>query len=1452
GMVNDSVFDPTILGPGPSLITYTYTNTQGCSDNGIRIANTVQTPPLILSSNLPSFCEGDGPYSLGATVNPSGGNYSGPGVSGTTFSPVNAGVGTHLIRYKYSVAQNCEDSVDFYLVVNASPTINYPDYDSLCENISSTPLFSANPFGGTYSGPFVIGNNFYPFFSGAGSFPITYTLTENGCTSSSTKNIQIDANVNAQLNNIADYCVNDTESILDFGFPTGGNYKIDGVSKDSLNPSELGIGTHTIEYELTNSCGTSVDTKTFEIFGLPNVSAGGDAAVCIGESVMLSGAGASSYAWNNSVTNATTFSPTSTLTYIMIGTDINGCTNTDSLQVTVNDLPNVDAGNDTSICDNQLITLTASGALTYIWDNNITNTTAFTPISTTSYTVTGTDINGCINTDQVTITVNSLPNVNAGQDIAVCMGDSVTLNGTGAFVYSWDNNITNAISFLPTVSKIYAVTGTDVNGCNASDNILVSVNTLPNVDAGTDASICIGSSVTLNGTGASSYIWNNSVTNATAFSPTSTFTYTVTGTDTDGCENSDSLQVTVNDLPIVNAGKDTSICDNESITLTASGALTYNWDNNINNATSFTPTSTTLYTVIGTDINGCINSDQVTITINNNPLVSLSSFTPICNANSSTVPLSGGVPTGGNYNGLGVLNNNFTPSVSGAGFHNITYTYIDTNGCSSSDNKILVVDTNNVNISLPTFGNLCEGEDSLVLNSGIPSGGFYSGNSVNNDVFYPENSGTGSFTITYSYLEANTCLASANSIITVSTLPNTTQDSLNPICLNNTPFVVNGGSPSGGIYSGNGITNGIFNPQITGIGNFNVNYTYTDSLGCVNSSATSIIVKPLPNTSLTSFNDLCIDANSLVLSNANPLGGTYSGNGVNNGIFYPDSSGIGNHLITYTGELNGCFLSDSQAITVNPLPLLSYNILPNLCVDDSLLLDFMIPSGGTYTGDAIINNTMYGNIANSLNNNFTYTLTDQNSCTNSITNSLVINSLTPITTSINYDDEFCINEPTSTLNNFIPLGGNYSGNGISNNSFNASLAGVGQQLINYEFTNSNGCKSTITDTIKVNSIPNVSITNISICENSDSIALVNGLPIGGTYSGNGINNEFFSPNNVNFGNSTLYYSFTDSNNCFNSDSSLITVNSIPSVSINLIDSICNNDIPIILNSGFPLGGIYSGNGVTGNIFDPSLANTLQPNVIYTYTDSNNCTGTALDSLKINIPTNVIITGDSNLCLGETINLLATGGIEFLWNSGDSINNINISPNNNELFLVQSIDSNGCNSYDSISVTVFDLPVVSIVSPDSICADSISTLLINNSFSSYLWSTNSTSSSIDIGPFNIGDLPSYSVVIEDSNGCSNNDSVNILVVECNSTEINEHNLDLNIYPNPNNGNFTIEINLQEKKNVYISMYSYNGKLVKQELLEDGITTFNYSDLSKGLYHLLIESKSTKISKKIVIQ
>ncbi|MDA9666464.1 T9SS type A sorting domain-containing protein [bacterium] len=1243
GMVNDSVFDPTVLGPGPSLITYTYANAQGCIDDAIRIANTVQTPPLILSNNLPSFCEGDGPYSLGATVNPSGGNYSGPGVSGTTFNPVNAGVGTHLIRYKYSVAQNCEDSVDFYLVVNASPTINYPDYDSLCDNISSTPLFSASPFGGTYSGPFVIGNNFYPFFSGAGSFPITYTVTENGCTSSSTKNIHIDANINVQLSSISDLCINDAESVLDFGFPTGGNYKIDGVLKDSLKPSELGIGTHTIEYELTNSCGNSVDTKTFEIFGLPNVSAGTDAAVCI--------------------------------------------------------------------------------------------------------------------------------------------GGPVTLVGSGASTYTWDNNITNAVAFIPTSSLTYKITGSDVNGCT----------------------------------------------------------------------NTDSLQITVNDLPNIDAGQDTSICEGQSIALNASGALTYNWENNITNATAFTPISTTLYTVTGTDNNGCINTDQVTITLNNNPLVSLFPFTPICNANSSTVPLTGGFPAGGNYDGLGVTNNNFSPYVSGAGFHNITYTFSDSNGCSSSDNKILVVDTNNVNISLPSFGNLCENSDSLVLSGGTPSGGFYSGNSVNNDVFYPDNSGSGSFTITYSYLEANTCLASTNSTITVSSFPLVNLDSLSPICLNNTPFVVNGGSPAGGFYYGNGINNGIFYPQISGIGNFNINYIFTDSLGCTSNSETSLNVKPLPNTTLSSFNDLCIDANSLVLTSGIPVGGTYSGNGVNNGIFYPDSTGIGNFIITYTGELNGCFLSDSQTITVNPLPTLSFGSIPELCVNDSLVLNFMSPTGGNYSGNNISNGIFYSSNTNIGINNFNYTYTDSNSCTNNENISLLVNDLTSINLSISLINEFCFNDSISVLNNYLPIGGTYSGNGISNNLFNPSLAGIGQQLVNYEFIDSNGCLSNILDTFIINTLPVVNLSSIEICENSPIVALNNGLPTGGTFSGIGISNGSFNPININPGNSTLIYLITDSNNCSNSDTSFIKINPNPIVSLNLIDNLCRNDGLITLSGGQPLGGNYSSSGVSGNILNTTALNTGINYITYSYTDNNSCSSSSVDSLNILQEPTISISGDSILCFGDTCVVSAIGGLNYLWSNGDTSNTTTSLAFNSFFLSAIGTDSNGCQNIDSIFITVNDLPQVTINAPDTLCSDSLTTINVVSSANQFLWNNNNTNAFIQIGPFNYGDDPSYFLIATDSNGCYNSDSTIIIIENCEVLQTHDlDDMDIIVFPNPNNGFFTIELNNYLNEEIDISFISSLGQIVNQQKFNSNIINFNVPYLSSGIYSLIIKSKNQYLIKKVIIQ
>ncbi len=140
-------------------------------------------------------------------------------------------------------------------------------------------------------------------------------------------------------------------------------------------------------------------------------------------------------------------------------------------------LLNLDAGNDQTICAGTSIILSASGANSYVWSNGVANGVSFIPTSTNTYTVTGTNsINGCTNTDQLLVTVNDLPIVDAGYDQILCEGTQVSLIGSGANIYSWNNNVINGVSFTPSVSSEYILTGIDSNGCENKDTVSIIIN----------------------------------------------------------------------------------------------------------------------------------------------------------------------------------------------------------------------------------------------------------------------------------------------------------------------------------------------------------------------------------------------------------------------------------------------------------------------------------------------------------------------------------------------------------------------------------------------------------------------------------------------------------------------------------------------------------------------------------------------------------------------------------------------------------------------------------------------------------------------------------------------------------------------------------------------------------------------------------------------------------------
>ena len=283
--------------------------------------------------------------------------------------------------------------------------------------------------------------------------------------------------------------------------------------------------------------------------------------------------------------------------------------------VTVGQAPNVSAGNNQTVCTGTAITLNGSGAATYSWDNGVNDGVSFTPAATQTYTVIGTNANGCTDTAQVTVTVNALPTVSAGQNQTVCSGTAITLNGSGATTYSWDNGVNDGVSFTPAATQTYIVTGTNANGCSNTAQVTVTVNALPNVIAGQNQTVCAGTAVTLNGSGANSYTWNNGVSNGVSFTPAATQTYTVTGTNANGCSNTAQVTVTVNALPSVSAGPDTTVCDSDfPVTISANGNpnLSYTWSNGSNTQqTTFSAAGT--YTVTVTDGFGCSASDDIIV-----------------------------------------------------------------------------------------------------------------------------------------------------------------------------------------------------------------------------------------------------------------------------------------------------------------------------------------------------------------------------------------------------------------------------------------------------------------------------------------------------------------------------------------------------------------------------------------------------------------------------------------------------------------------------------------------------------------------------------------------------------------------------------------------------------------------------------------------------------------------
>lgn len=408
----------------------------------------------------------------------------------------------------------------------------------------------------------------------------TYTVIgyDNVTSCSNTADITItvlpEPNIKANASK-TEICIG--EEVILFG--TGGeNYVWEGGITDGQTIMPASTTTFYVEGEDDKGC-KKRDSVIVTVNPLPDVVANADTtSICIGNTVLLFGTGANSYLWDNGAINNAFNSPNVTTLYTVEGTDAKGCKNTDQIEITVYELPDVQITADTNlVCEGDSIILSGTGALTYFWNNGVTDGVRFKP-NTTTYTVEGTDENNCVNNASIFITVEARPTVQANaSSTLICEDDFIALQGTGVSgnaVYEWNNGVEDGVPFQPTETE-YIVTGyvQGGNGCVDHDTIQITINPKPDVVIfATADTICAGTGVTLNATGAPSITWDNGISNNVEFTPTQTKTYTAYGVSGASCEDEESVTIYVIQPPSIAAGvSKTSVCEGDSIQVFASG-----------------------------------------------------------------------------------------------------------------------------------------------------------------------------------------------------------------------------------------------------------------------------------------------------------------------------------------------------------------------------------------------------------------------------------------------------------------------------------------------------------------------------------------------------------------------------------------------------------------------------------------------------------------------------------------------------------------------------------------------------------------------------------------------------------------------------------------------------------------------------------------------------------------
>ncbi len=395
-----------------------------------------------------------------------------------------------------------------------------------------------------------------------------------------------------------------------------------GQTSDSISVSTSGTYSITVNHAATGC--VLKDTIAIDFYTHPPSGLPASLTVCSDTGAILTSKPYAQTRWNTGDTTSAITANSSGIYFVTV-TDNFGCSNTDSVNVTIYALPSSGLPASLTVCSDTGAILTSKPYSKTLWNTGDT-TSAITVNSSGIYFVTVTDSLGCSNTDSVNVTIYALPSSGLPASLAVCSDTGVILTSDPYPKTLWNTGDTTS-AITANSSGIYFVTVTDSFGCSNTDSVNLTIYTHPPSGLPASLTVCSDTGVILTSKPYSKTLWNTGDTTS-AIKTNSSGIYFVTLTDSFGCSNTDSVNLTIYALPTVSAGRDSFRCGN-NLTLTATGADNYTWSNGATTAAT-TVTSSGSYSVLGVGSNGCTNSDTVSVQLADLPVPNLGADTTSC------------------------------------------------------------------------------------------------------------------------------------------------------------------------------------------------------------------------------------------------------------------------------------------------------------------------------------------------------------------------------------------------------------------------------------------------------------------------------------------------------------------------------------------------------------------------------------------------------------------------------------------------------------------------------------------------------------------------------------------------------------------------------------------------------------------------------------------------------